>query len=331
LKQFLKFFSLAVLLLQIIGCNTNPPDVPSIPLVDTGKVIVTSNVDSALIFVDDIFTGKVSPDTLEVLAGEHSIRLEKENYISKTETVTAVKNEIVIINIDMEFVTVNKIVLLEDFANVSCNPCVTSNKIIYSLTHYNNGLKVIAIKYPTNFPSPNDPFYLANSTDCNARMSYYNIFSAPTTVIDGIEKPISTDSNDVKQKISNRMMQEAQFRLTVTDTLIGSSYSIQIKVDLLDNSNIDFNSLVIQTVVIEESIEFANPPGSNGETIFYDVMRAMLPSNQGELMTDLETTGSKEFTRQIMLNSQWQYEKIKTVVFIQDKNSKEVYQVEVSN
>ncbi|HMU42018.1 MAG TPA: Omp28-related outer membrane protein [Ignavibacteriaceae bacterium] len=329
--RFLKLFSLAALLLQIIGCNTNPPDAPLNSLVDTGKVIVTSNVDSALIFADDIFTGNYSPDTLEVSAGEHSIRLEKENYISKSEIITVIKNEMVSINFDLEFVTVNKIVLLEDFANVSCNPCVISNKIIYSLTHYNNGLKVIAIKYPTNFPSPNDPFYLANTIDCSARMSYYNIFSAPTTVIDGIEKPISTDSNAVKQKISDRMMRAAQFRLTITDTLIGSSYSAHIKVDLLDNSNIDFNNLVIQTVVIEESIEFANPPGSNGETIFYDVMRAMLPSNQGELMTDLETTGSKEYTRQIMLSSQWQSEKIKTVVFIQDKNSKEVYQVEVSN
>lgn len=329
--RFLKLFSLAVLLLQIFGCNTNPPDVPSIPLVDTGKVIVTSNVDSALIFVDDIFTGNYSPDTLEIFAGEHSIRLEKENYVSKSEIITVIKNETVSINFDLEFVTVNKIVLLEDFANVSCNPCVTSNKIIYSLTHYNNGLKVIAIKYPTNFPSPNDPFYLANTVDCNARMGYYNIFSAPTTVIDGIEKPISTDSNDVKQKISSRMMQAAQFRLTVTDTLIGSSYSVQIKVDLLDNSNIDFNSLVIQTVVIEESIEFANPPGSNGETIFYDLMRAMLPSNQGESISDIEVTDSKEITRQIMLSSQWQSEKIKTVVFVQDKITKEVYQVEISD
>lgn len=329
--RFLIFFSLAAVLLSNLGCNTNPPDVLSIPLVDTGKIFVTSNVDSALIFVDDIFSGNYSPDTLDISAGEHSIRLEKENYISKSEFITVIKNEIVSIDFELEFAAVNKIVLLEDFANVSCNPCVISNKIIYSLTHYNNALKVIAIKYPTNFPSPNDPFYLANTIDCNARMSYYNIFSAPTTVIDGIEKPISTDSNDVKQKISNRMMQAAQFRLTVTDTLIGSSYSVKIKVDLLDNSNIDFNNLVIQTVVIEESIEFANPPGSNGETIFYDVMRAMLPSNQGESITDIEATGSKQLTRQIMLDSQWQFEKIKAVVFIQDKITKEVYQVEISN
>lgn len=329
--RFLKLFSLAALLLQIIGCNTNPPDAPSIPLVDTGKVIVTSNVDSALIFVDDIFTGNYSPDTLEIFAGEHSIRLEKENYVSKIEIITVIKNEMVSINFDLEFVTVNKIVLLEDFANVSCNPCVTSNKIIYSLTHFNEGLKVIAIKYPTNFPSPNDPFYLANTIDCNARMSYYNIFSAPTTVIDGIEKPISTDSNDVMQKISERMMQAAQFRLTVTDTLIGSSYSLHVKVDLLDNSNINFNNLILHTVIIEESIEFATPPGSNGETVFYDVMRAMLPSNEGESISDIETAGSKEMSRQIMLNSQWQSEKIKAVVFIQDRITKEVYQTEISN
>lgn len=326
----LKKYLPALLLFLLASCNTNPPDSVLIPLIDMGNLIVTSNIESASIFVDDIFSGLYSPDTLEVSSGDHSIRLEKENYISKTETVTVIKNETVSINFDLEPVTVNKVVLLEDFANVSCNPCVISNKIIYSLTHYNSGLRVIAIKYPTNFPSPNDPFYLANIIDCNARMSYYNIFSAPTTIIDGIEKPISSDSNAVKQKINERMMLAPQFRLTITDTIVGSTYSIHINVDLLDNSNINFDDLILHTIVIEESIEFADPPGSNGETAFYDVMRAMLPSNQGESLSDLNIINSKEIQRQIMLNSQWQSGKIKTVIFIQDKNSKEVYQTEIS-
>jgi len=78
--------------------------------------------------------------------------------------------------------SVSKIVLIEDFANVSCIPCVNSNKIIESLTKTTYGpTKLVAIKFPTNFPSPSDPFYLAKSDYCDQRMEYYNIFFAPTT------------------------------------------------------------------------------------------------------------------------------------------------------
>ncbi len=81
----------------------------------------------------------------------------------------------------------SKIVLLEDFANVSCVPCVISNKIIESLTKNTYGpSKLVAVKFPTNFPSPSDPFYLAQPNYCDQRMEYYNIFFAPTTYVDGV-------------------------------------------------------------------------------------------------------------------------------------------------
>ncbi|HEY6626359.1 MAG TPA: hypothetical protein VIZ21_05345, partial [Ignavibacteriaceae bacterium] len=56
----------------------------------------------------------------------------------------------------------SKVVIIEDFANVSCNPCVISNKILESLTEITYGRsKLVAVKFPTNFPAPNDLFYLA--------------------------------------------------------------------------------------------------------------------------------------------------------------------------
>jgi hypothetical protein len=220
----------------------------------------------------------------------------------------------------------NKVVLLEDFANVSCVPCVTSNKIIESLTEVTYGRsKLVAVKFPTNFPAPNDLFYLAAKEICDARISYYNVFFAPTTVIDGILKPISTDSNSVKAAVDSRLSITPRFNINVAATLEGD-YSVDVNVKFVDTSSINMSDLVIHTVLTETDIEFEQAPGSNGETKFYDVTRLMLPTKDGTPIRQLIDQGELTFTFEDALLSSWNLEKLNFVVFIQNKSTKEVYQ-----
>ncbi len=225
--------------------------------------------------------------------------------------------------------TVNKVVLLEDFANVSCVPCVTSNKIIHSLTRvtYGSG-KLVAVKYPTNFPAPNDLFYLANKPVCDSKISFYNVFFAPTTVIDGIEKPSSTDSTLLKQKINERLAAVPPFEIIVTENFIGGSYYIDVQVNSL--ITIDLTNLTLEAVILEEEIEFNNPPGSNGETKFYDVMRAVLPSTDGISLAAVQQSGSNLVETEADLIANWQTNQLNAVVFVQNKSSKEVLQAGIS-
>lgn len=392
-----KLFYLVILTLLIASCNTNPPTSPENPLPQLGKAYITSNVDSAEIWLDNINTSKITPDTIETTIGTHTVTLRKTNYIDISQTIQIIKDSLVSIDISLTkesgkvFVTSNaagaqifidfvnsgkvtpdtilttpgihqislqrafynssiqqvevikdsliildmflqeippsNVVLIEDFANVSCIPCVTSNKIIESLTNVRYGhSKLVAIKYPTNFPSPNDPFYLANTIDCNSRISYYSIFFAPTTIVDGILKPISTDSVSVIAAVDQRLTKEIKFRMDVTSSVIGSQYFITITVKVLNGSGIDFSNCVLQTVVTETDIEFATPPGSNGETKFYDVMRVMLPSNAGQSLAGISQTEEVVFQRQTSINTNWVTDKLNTVAFIQNVVTKEVYQ-----
>ncbi len=237
-----------------------------------------------------------------------------------------VKDSVISVEIILQE-TVSKVVLLEDFANVSCAPCVTSNKIIEQLVTQTYGTaKLIAIKYPTNFPSPNDPFYLANKPDCDARRAYYSVIAAPTTIIDGIHKPISIDSISIKENIEGQLLKTPQFNVEVSDNIDGNLYMTNVEITLLDAAGIDFSNLIFHTVVTETDIEFATPPGSNGETKFYDVMRAMLPTNQGESLAGIENNQVLTFERQVQINSGWNQSHLNTVVFIQNKQTKEVYQ-----
>jgi len=322
-----KILYLVSFVLLVIGCKTNPPTEFEPPQVTLGKVFVDANQVGSKIYLNNVFTGKFTPDTLTLSEGDYSIKVVKEE--------------------------VPKLVLIEDFANVSCIPCVQSNKILESLSNIRFGRsKLAVIKFPTNFPSPNDPFYLAAENDCDSRISYYNIFFAPSTITDGNERPISTDSLDVISKVEERLDSLPRFNVSVSANVSGGDYLITLNVKVinkyfpstqtvsinpgdtktlnynlfLDTTPISYSDLVLHTVVTETDIEFSTPPGSNGETKFYDVMRKMLPGNDGQSLSSLEQSGEETYQYQIPINSNWNSSKLNVVTFVQDKVTKEVYQ-----
>lgn len=207
------------------SCETNPPITPVNPIIEYGRIQVLSNVADAKIFIDGNDTGKLSPDTLTTTVGNHIIELRKDGYDLASQNVIVVKNQST--ETKFNLIAADKIVLIEDFANVSCVPCVTSNKILEQLTNHTFGRnKLIAIKYPTNFPSPVDPFFLANGPDCNARMNYYQIILAPTNIVGGQLRPVPSDSNDVKEKIYAELSEIPQFIIEVQSNINSNTYNI---------------------------------------------------------------------------------------------------------
>ena len=220
----------------------------------------------------------------------------------------------------------NKVVLIEDFANVSCIPCVASNKVIEAVSHSYGPTKLTVIKFPTNFPSPYDPFYLANEEICDERMNYYNIIAAPTTILDGTTRLYSlTDTTTLKSAIDAKLSSSPRFGINVTKNFEGD-FIINASISMIDTNGINLNDLILYCVVTETDIEFEQAPGSNGETKFFDVIRLMLPSTAGTSVRQLIDQGELSFQFNDALLSSWNLENINAVVFIQDKNSKEVFQ-----
>jgi len=322
---FWKYFAFSLLL--VAGCTTSPPAPSADPDTGEGRVLVSANVDSANIFLDNIPTGKVTPDTIAAAEGIHEIRLEKQGFITAQVNLVIIRDSVISVSFILQTTATQKVVLLEDFANVSCIPCVSSNAIIEILANQRYGrTKLLPIKYPTNFPSPNDPLYLANSSSCDSRIQYYGVLFAPTTIIDGIVRPISTDSIAMKDSIDARLSLMPPFSLSIRDSVVGGTYYVTVAVEPLVTLGQGFSSLRLQTVVTETNITFANPPGSNGETKFYDVMRTMLPGPGGEALADANRTARIVYVRQVALNSLWNSSQLHAVAFIQDTQTKEILQ-----
>lgn len=311
--------------LPLTGCKTNPP---TVPIVELGKIVVRANVDSAAIYLDDNNTGRFTPDTVETTVGQHVVRIEKEGFVPRSEVIRVGKDSVSVYSLTMVLASESKVVLIEDFSNVSCIPCVPSNVILRQLADHTYGRsKLVAIKFATNFPGPNDPFYNANIPDCSARISYYNVLFAPTALVDGIERPTATDSIALKTSIDTRLALQPAFRITVSDSIAGASFAIVVRVQTLDTAGVDFSNLVLHTVVTETDITFSSPPGSNGETEFHDVMRVMLPSHAGEALAQgNRQPGIVKYDRQVMLNFAWNSANLHTIAFIQNTQTREVLQ-----
>jgi thiol-disulfide isomerase/thioredoxin len=312
------------------GCDTNPPNTWTVTE-EFGQVIVTSNVDDAEIIIDNISSGYFTPDTLRLKIGSYSIKLSKYGYISNSEDVEIIKDHTQKIEVNLIEQNLQKIVMLEDFSNVSCGPCVASNKILKSLKNSYTHKKIIVIKYPTNFPSPVDPMHLESPGDSKTRMAYYNILFTPTIIVDGVNKPIASDSNSIKSQIDENLLLSPKFEIIATDSIVGNILQISGTLKLLDETELDFNNLVLHTVLIESKIEYSTPPGSNGETEFEDVMRKMIPTTNGFSISSIENVESMDFKWDVEIKTTWNKDKLRTIIFIQDSKSGKIYQASLLN
>jgi len=324
LLKILEYKLLLVILVLVVSCNTNPPtDVGND--MEYGEVYISANVNGAEIFVDGVNSGLVTPDTLALPAGDHEIEVRKSGYSSEIKSVNVAANSGNAFEFNIQVLSGKKVVLIEDFANVSCGPCVYTNAIIKVVWEQYGSDNLVIVQYPTNFPSPTDPFYLANSNDANTRIGYYNIFAAPSVIIDGDERPIATDAADIKERIDRNLLETPGINIDVSDSLTTENYiSIVSVTSLVNLQNPEDYDLIIN--VTENNINFDTPPGSNGETEFNHVMRKMHK-------LDLATVGSVDginIEKVTPINSIWLKQNLNTVVFIQNKMTKAVIQANSS-
>jgi hypothetical protein len=324
-----KIYIAYILFVLILGCETNPTNTWQQDL-EFGKVIIISNIDSSAIYIDNTFTGFYTPDTLELEEGEYAITLSKDGYTSASGEVSIKSNEVKSILLELVKIGEQQIVLLENFSNMSCGPCVASNKNLKSLKNTYDKSQLLILKYATNFPSPVDPMHLAASGDSKTRMAFYNIMFTPTIYINGIDKPIASDSNSIKDKINLNLLKSAKFTIASDYSMSNDSINVNINVSVLDNSNLNFYKLKLFVAIKESKIQYPTPPGSNGETEFEDVLRKLLPGHNGYSISELKDNDEMQFKWGSEINNTWNRDKIEVIVFIQDSNTGIVYQASSS-
>ncbi len=220
-----------------------------------------------------------------------------------------------------------RMVLSEEFTQSGSGVCASLNPAYDSLLQVNN-TKVVSISYHINIPG-SDPMNLQNPNQVATRASYYGISNTiPYVFCDG--NIYSGGPQGFTQTIlNNAYAVSSPFTLTLSHNLSTNKDSVYVKCVINCTSNAVFTGpLKAYIVMTEDSINFATAPGSNGEKVFYNVMRKMFPTDAGQSLALNWTVGDKD---SILISTPipsyiYDVNKMAFVAFIQDNSTKNVKQ-----
>ena len=223
-----------------------------------------------------------------------------------------------------------RMVLAEGFTSTTCGPCATQNPAFDALLQ-NNLDKVVAIKYHMSWPAPgNDPFYLDNESENNNRRNYYAVNSVPHVQMDGSWWN-GQPSQVTQSRINSAAAIPAKFDIQCQAVVSPGEDTIYVTTLIKATDEITTN-LVVHNVVTERFLHFNSAPGNNGEKDFYNVMKKMLPSASGTVLSSPMSDGDY-----VILQNYWaldyiyDIDEVEVVSFIQSNVSKEVYQAALSS
>ncbi|RYZ42470.1 MAG: Omp28-related outer membrane protein, partial [Sphingobacteriales bacterium] len=226
-----------------------------------------------------------------------------------------------------------RMVMYEEFSGENCGPCAAANPGLWTLlTTGTNPSRVMLIKYQSPIPS-GGPIYFQNTTDPDARRTYYGVNSAPNARMDGLVSPGPNGGHpaDLNQTfIDAATAIAAPFNITVSNVVSGTSLTSTINVAAVagyTGTNVKLRAALVETLI------YATPPGTNGETDFHHVVRKMYPSADGQAIPNTWTngqTGTYTFTGTIPTYVDRTHE-LFVVVWIQNDGDKKIAQTAKSS
>ncbi|HEX2936348.1 MAG TPA: PKD domain-containing protein, partial [Bacteroidales bacterium] len=217
-----------------------------------------------------------------------------------------------------------KSVLFEHFTNQSNAASVAANAELYKLMDM-AGVDAYSIQYHTSFPGA-DTMNMRNPQDPASRVLYYGIGTVPASILDGgfdtRYKYDFVSHHPNIEDVNLRSLIDPDFDLEITAQynvpLISGSVKVKSRKSIADR-NISLYIAVVEDVTVQ-----------NGNTtmVYYNVLKKFLPAAGG---TQLKTSwaNNEVVTVDYFWNSQYIYnsDKVKIVAYIQDEQTREVYQV----
>jgi hypothetical protein len=198
-----------------------------------------------------------------------------------------------------------------------------------------NSEDVIDIQYHTIFPG-DDPFYDLSPWTSDARELYYSLYNqnVPYAFIDGGRNGMDgyvvnyRERKLEQQNLTKSVLEDNVFKLDLKTDITFNSLTIDIEIEALNS--LGQKNVTLQVAILENIIK--DVVTENGETRFESVLKDMYPNSQGTSYTRNWNVGDKE-----VLDFEWMFldvfddQELRVVAFIQDDQTKEVYQAAFSN
>jgi len=226
------------------------------------------------------------------------------------------------------FAQSQRFILAEEFTQASCGPCASQNPGFNAVLEANT-TKIIGLKYQVWWPGY-DPMYNHNKSEVNTRVAYYGVTGVPNVRVDGTAytgAPSGVTQSFVDNRYSNV---SSPYTIDVTHSFDAAYTQMTINADI-SCTQATAGTLVAHVAVIEREINFTSPPGTNGETEFFGVMKKMLPTDQGTPVTAVALGNTQNIN--LTFDIPWyvyNLNQLAAIVFIQNTTSKVVHQCDYS-
>ncbi len=232
---------------------------------------------------------------------------------------------------------VAKRIMIEEFTQASCGPCAAQNPGFNSVLSANYS-KLVSMKYQTSWPGV-DPMNAQNPTEVRTRVDFYKVNGVPFGFANG--EMMTGGSYEgapdgfTQDKVDTKAAETTPISIDVTHSVNLNLDTLFVTVKIKNETASDFTgtNLVAHIAMIEKELKFPTAPGSNGELQFYNVMRKMIPNAEGTPIAGnkIAAGATVELKFAIFIPYYiYRYDQIGVVAFVQDMDSKEIHQANLS-
>jgi len=182
----------------------------------------------------------------------------------------------------IEPLEVPRYVLVEGFSSSSCPPCNAGNVNLKNVLtqHTNMGGNHTLIKYQMSWPGNGDPYYTAEG---GTRRSFYGVNAVPWVAMDGINKSVSLGNVLAAEAVPSYLYVSGNY--TVTGQTVSATINIKPTVDITVGNNLRLYVAIVEKVTNNNWQTVPNQ--SNGEKIFYQIMKKFMPNASGIVLGNL--------------------------------------------
>ncbi|MBQ8065452.1 MAG: hypothetical protein IJ200_07330 [Prevotella sp.] len=220
----------------------------------------------------------------------------------------------------------HRLVLFEEFTNTSCDPCSEFSPYL-DKTIYDRMGDMVAITYHWNFPSAQDPFYLANAEDAMTRAAFYGITGVPSLWVNGVHAGAWGYEEYLDAYVDGAGAVAAKMNIDTEATLVADdspSGALKVNVSLSPMGITNGENLRLFVAAVEERVEWSEP-AANGERSWNYVMRKLLPSADGQpLEAELTQVAPYQYEYTWPIQNMTDPNELGIVTFVQDITTKQV-------
>ncbi|MDZ4847633.1 MAG: choice-of-anchor J domain-containing protein [Chitinophagales bacterium] len=191
--------------------------------------------------------------------------------------------------------------------------------------------KFVTIQYHVAWGSETgtDPMNLHNPAQVQTRVTYYNVTADPHGIQDGGDSTLGVfrgqPANFAQSFIDVRDSATSPFSIVVSHSLNPAQDSIRCHA-VIKVTGTATSGLKAHVVVIEKQIRFVTAPDVSGETYFENVMKRMLPNDQGTTLPAMNIGDSVVLDLKWKLANVYDTTQLAVVCFVQDAATREVHQ-----